>query len=286
MQPIRGATGQVTISGVVQPHRDMLTSRATGRQCVCYAVVGGLLSNAGDEREAACDFIVQDESGRALIVMDRFRLSLGALESGGLMNVLEADIDKVSATISDLKAEARSRHDASRREVDAKLREMKALATLLCAIRAHARGNVHVGKSLAAQERFIHERSQELKGADTQGRQSELGSMPARYVQSHETILREGDHVQVTGYATQEPDPTAAAGYRDRPRWTVVRAPEGGLLHVEGEGAEAAADILEAASEALLAPPAASASPPRNTSIGWLVFIAAAIVLALRVGLC
>jgi hypothetical protein len=278
---IAGATGNVRVKGIVLAAGEgCLTSPITKRPCVCFEVHGGL-ARSGSHQQGAQDFLVKDASGTALIVMDRFELALGSLERGEQMSVLEADISKVSLRLSDLKAKARTVRHAERRQVDGELRELKGLATLLCAIRAHARGNVHIGKTMEGQERYIQEGSKQYE------KHGELNVAPARYLRAFDTILSEGDAVEVTGNATQEPDPERAAGYRDRALRTVIRAPEGGVVCVSGEGAELAARAL--APQVDLAALARASQPEATSNKSmwlWGVALFALVVIAKYLEFC
>lgn len=273
--PIAGASGDVTIAGVVRSAGDApLTSPITKRACVCFEVHAGLFDGSATQRGAQ-SFLVEDATGTALVIMDHFELALGDLERGDTMNVLDADINKVSGRLSDLKAEARTVRPDERRKIDAELRELKGVATLLCAIRAHRRGKTHVGKTLAGQERFIRERSKQYEA------HGELAQMHTRHLQSYDTILAEGDTVQVEGLATQEPDPTRAAGYRGRAMRTVIRAPHDGAVRVCGEGSEAASAALAPGMAPL---PPAHPEPEKRASMRlWLLFaVGAAIALYIQ----
>ena len=166
-----------------------------------------------------------------------------------------------------------------RREVDAQLREMKGLATLLCAIRAHARGNVHVGKTIKGQAKYIQKNSKKYE--DAGGTQQ----IAARYLKSFDTVLTIGDAVTVSGVASQEPDPTAAGGYRDRATRTVIRAPDDGVVEVSGEGAEAAERALAPIENAA---PLATLGRPQgedNTAV-WLVLGVLIAIASVAIAAC
>jgi hypothetical protein len=278
--PIARADGEACIEGVARSSgAPPLVSSITRRSCLCWQAHGSLLDPASAEQSGAQDFYVEDESGRALVKTERAALALGHLERGGMLNVLDADIKQVAAQISDKRVAARAAASDARRAIDAELRELRRLATLLCAIRAHARGNLHIGKSLAEQERLIQERSAEAASSVA------LREMPARYLQSYDAVLCDGDRVRITGVVSREADPDGAAGgYRDRPLSVVISAPEGEEIHIAAEGgAELPEDVEPDSSQ-----PSAIAKPIAVERNWWpiCVLLAAAAAVASLARVC
>ena len=199
------------------------------RSCICYQVHAGVVNDATAEN--AQPFYLEDATGRALVEMDRYKLELGALVRQKQMAILSANINDVSRSISELKPKAS--HDS---RVRSQLRELRELATLLCAVRAHARGNIHHGKTLEGQARYIEKQSHKYR------QHSAARVVAAQFLGRFDTLLVDGQNARVTGEATLR---RASGGYRDGARELVIVAPKGEQIHVSGEGAAAAATALE-----------------------------------------
>jgi hypothetical protein len=274
--PIAEAEGEACIEGVVRSTgAPPLVSPVTRRRCIGWQVHGSLIER---ERGAtgAQDFYVEDDSGTALVITEHASLSLGAVERGGALDLLDVDIRKLEGTITDLRAAARAgkaRHD--------EVRPLRQLATVLYAVRAQARGLVHAGNSLEGQQRFIEERSAEVAATMASH------GMAARYLQSSDAVLCDGDRVRVAGLVRREVDPEGlVGGYREQATRVVVRAPEGDVVHIT---AEVALETAEGTWE-LVAPDSEdgdesdAVAPPQPTQMAWrawplwiLLFAAAAI---------
>lgn len=101
----------------------------------------------------------------------------------------------------------------------AERKRLRKLATLLSAIRAHARGNVHASANLAEQKRFI---DAQLHLIEPGG----LGTATLTKMVRLEFVLAPDDAVEVEGVfrkAPQPPELVAAQGYRERPTcWALV----------------------------------------------------------------
>jgi len=175
------------------------------------------------------------------------------------------------------------RDDPGDRALRAERRALRALATLLCAVRAHARGNVHVGGSLEGQERYIRERTPAVRGAE---RVRQL------MIERYETTLEEGQEITVEGVALRESvrDPDRARGYRDAPlraRWTPV-APPDDVVTVTGQGEAAPTRGPVAEERVRKRPPSEPSSPkaagsPGLAIVDWAVPVGVAAVIALVV---
>ena len=118
------------------------------------------------------------------------------------------------------------------------------VATLLCAIRAEARGNVHVGGNASGQRAWIEKNAALATGIG--------GRSLQRRQERFEVVLREGDAVEVEGALRREPLPSGmAGGYRDRTDcWAVGPGPDG-VVRVVGVGASAPVAETEVRKEAL-----------------------------------
>lgn len=230
------AEGAVTIEGVVRSSgAEPLVAPISKRACICYEVHSGLVG--GGAEEDAQPFYLEDDSGRVLVEMDSYALELGAIVRQKQMAVLDADINAVAQRLADLKTKARDIADhEDKRSAFAHVRQLKEVATLLCCIRAHARGNVHHGGDLAGQEKYIAAMSQKFS------QHGDTTEMPTQFLGQQDTVLLDGHAARVSGRAIGK---SAGAGYRDGARQLVIVAPEDGTIVVSGEGAADAARELQ-----------------------------------------
>lgn len=274
------AAGPTTIEGVVrQAEEAPLIAPLSGRACVCYEVHRGLLG--GMKSQDAQRFYLEYDGGRALVEMDRFRLELGSLARKQVLEVLDADINAIAMQLSDLKVRLRQAQGHRQSVLQKELRELKGLATLLCAVRAHARGNVHTGRTLEGQERFIAAQST-LYQAD-----GELRQIPSRYLEQFDTILAAGQRARVTGEARWGTGPSQ--GYRDGARQLIIFAPEDGEVLVEGQGAREAQRAMAKQSDAALAADEDALIVHRDTPDArwlWLAVAGATALSLLYVAVC
>jgi hypothetical protein len=147
------------------------------------------------------------------------------------LRVLDADIDEISNRLSRLKATMRSGVPAEQRKARPAQQRLRQLATLLCSIRAHARGRIHGGgRTHEEQAQLIRELSTKFKDAKDVKWAGSLQLDAPR----HEILLIEGAEVTVEGVGRWEPDPDPASAvhYREVPLRLVVRAPADGPLRV------------------------------------------------------
>ena len=276
-----GAT--VTVHGVVRLDPGAsLVSPLGQKPCAYYEVHRHLLDEgtlgSPDQRDAR-DFLLEDRSGRALVVMQDHRVLLAAERRKQAVDALDADIDELSARLRGLKDQLKGGGGGpGQRAVRTELEQGKALATLLCAIRAHARGKLHAARSLAEQEAFI------LRESARRSKQEDAGKRTVPVlIDRYEAALEEGQAVTVTGHASWEPDSSATGGYRERPKRLVLRAPAGGQLLVSTPAGATA--LVVASSDAGLQSMARRRRSPRvhaATLLPALGLAAALVVIALQ----
>jgi hypothetical protein len=208
-----------------------LSSPLGGRACAFYEVRGGLLERG---ETAARDFYVEDDSGRALVVMEDFRVRMAGRQQRRVIAALDADIQVISEQIRELKQQRSRGTPSEQRAALPRLKNLRRLATVLCAVRAHAHGKLHVGKNQQQQLDFIQRNSEAFRAEGSALRSTRLT------VRRHEVTLEQGFPVVVTGRCRLEParDPAAATGggYRGTAMQPTLRAPAGGELLVEGQG--------------------------------------------------
>lgn len=227
--PQEGETAR--IRGVVRAAGQTLRSKLNQAPCVYWDVRVGL----ADEPEATdvCAFWVEDASGeRFLVRSEGLDVDVRAQRAESLVQVVEQDIIAVSATIRALKETAKHGPVAQQGEANRERRRLAKVATLLCAVRAEARGNVHVGGDLAGQRAWI---AKHVHIAS-----NEAGATLQRREERFEVVLREGDAVEVEGQLRREPLPSGlGGGYRERTDcWAVGPGPSG-QVRVLGVGASA-----------------------------------------------
>jgi hypothetical protein len=231
--------GQIAqISGVVHLVDTSLCAPHDDRPCAYYEVRDGLAGRS--VRSEARSFVVEDHTGRALVVMEpeRHEVSLAGRSVKEAIAVLDADINELSERLHDMKQQMRNGSPSEQRELLPVIRRHRELATVLCAIRAHARGRTHIKGTLDEQEAYIRKTSAKFE-------ESEAKRAHKLFVERQEATLVEGQRVTVRGYFQWEPDPdptAAAGGYRSRPLRLTIRAPAGERLLVLGEGIERAAE--------------------------------------------
>ncbi len=211
-----------------------------GKPCVYWEKRKGMGSEAterGGER-----FWVVDGDERVLVPV----AELAELEAKGdwteeVVKIATSEIQAVSRELAELK-DLLKRKD--RPELRRRRKKLAKVATLLCSVKAHARGKVHGKGTLESQARWI-EKNKHLAG-DGPGKAT-IDKAVNRLV----VVLEPGDPVTVSGRFQREPVPPglgASGGYRDRPTCWVVRQ-----AHVVGQ--------REVAAEATLPSPDAKPAP-------------------------
>jgi hypothetical protein len=226
----------VTVTGEVRLGQ-ALTSPLGGKRCAYYAVHEHLLDEGqlGTPQEhAARDFVIEDASGRALVVMENHQVTIGAERRKQAVEALDADIHELSARLRELKDQLRAGGGPNHKALHAELMQKKRLATLLCTVRAHARGKLHAQRDLAEQEEYIVSESARYQQGEGVTRAASV------LVDRYEATIEEGLRVWVTGVAGWEPDPDVVRGYREQARRLVLRAPEGKALLVRTESVQTA----------------------------------------------
>lgn len=212
-----------------------LVSPLGEQECV-YWEINDSVGGDEPERFEVVDFWLEDATGRALVRGERLEVRARAEQREQTISVIDASIRDVSDRISWIKRQRRFAAGAEASKLNAEHRRLKKLATLLCAIGAHARGNVHVGGTRARQEVYIRERSARF-ASEAQGQRA-ISLMGEKF----ECVLQEGDEIEVSGLCVIEAVPPSlghGGGYRDAPTCLHVRAPAGRPLHVRGVGASA-----------------------------------------------
>jgi hypothetical protein len=225
-------SGRVRLAGT-----EPLVSPIGEKPCVYYEVRA---VEGEDSRRAAQDFLLEDETGLALVKADSLAVEAPPDAVREKLSVVDADIKEVSARLGELKETMRSGAPAEQRETLPRLRRLRELATLLCSIRAHARDRIHGGRgTLEDQAAYIRSTCAKFRGApDVEW----VGSFELETTR-HEVTLQEGARVTVEGTCRWEPDPDPAAArlYRQIPLRLVVRPLSDGAVRVSGELARAAA---------------------------------------------
>lgn len=257
----------VTLEGrICRALPTLLSSALSERPCV-YWEVNRAIGEGAPERFDACDFWIEDDSGRALVRAERVRVEARAERKEEMITNIDADLDLVQNRLKELKVLRREAGGNIAAELMSESRELRKLATLLCSIRAHARGSVHrSGGSLAGQERYIREQREHFQSGG-KGEKS-LKLVDERF----EVVLGEGEQIQVTGLCQREAVPAGlglGGGYRDLPTCLHIRAPHDGQLMVRGVGSAAPRALMKSRGSAL-------ASPMRSARLAWIGAAAAA----------
>lgn len=235
----------------------------SGRECVYWDTRGGLES--APRASGAVDFWLETASERVLVRADRLEVEAVAQRRQEVLGQVDHDIHEVSRRSRAVK-DALREGSGDAKALGRERKRLAQLATLLCAVRAQARGRVHVGGSLAGQSRWIAEHAKEITAGP--------GAKTLRLVVDQwETVIAPGDEVEIEGERALEPAPPGlghGGGYRERASIGVLRAPEGGALVVRG----AARPQLPSGRWAASAPPRSAPDP--STADRTLVAIVAA----------
>jgi hypothetical protein len=167
-----------------------------------------------------------------LVRAERLLLDAKAVREKQVLSVVETEIEDVSERIRELKRLQREAGGKSAREFNQERRRLAKVATLLCAVRAAARGRVHGKGTLESQAKWIEQNAHIARG----GPGSESVALT---VDRWEIAVEEGQRVEVEGQIAEEAIPATLAasdGYRSRPTARVLRAPRGLPLRVVGMG--------------------------------------------------
>ena len=248
------------VRGRIRRGGALLTSPLGERPCVCWELRDGLGDDAPGRHEAV-DFVLDDGSGTVVVRAGAIDLDARAVRREQLVETVERDLGELAVRQRALKR-AIKRSEGDLKRLHAERRQLAELVTLLCAMRAHARSRVHVGGSLAAQQRWIDEHAR--AAPSTEGLAS-LSLVAERW----EVALEEGDEIEVEGVCAREL--TASGGYRGQATELVLRAPPGGSIRVRGVGASAPVARPTRAPRGARGPaprpPRDQARPPHDRSI-------------------
>jgi hypothetical protein len=231
-----GASAQVT--GVVRvADPDLLDSPLSHEACVYWDVRRGV--GEAPERRDARDFWVGDDTGRVLVRAEGVRVNAKADRRETLIKRLEADIEVVSTRIKEVKRRMHGLTSDKRRELARERKRLAKIATVLCAIRADANGNIHVGGSPRGQRDWIASKRHLLEAEE--GLTSKEVEVEA---ERWEVVLAPGQRVSLQACFVMRPlpgnVPGAQGGYRGRASCLTAEPLEaGGVVEVRGEGAAA-----------------------------------------------
>lgn len=220
----RSATfrGRVCLAG-----KKILSAELSEKPCV-YWEVNESVSSGEPQRFDGLPFWLEDETGRVLVQPQSVDVAARAEGRSQAIAVVDANLNEVSERIRQIKAERRDAMGRRAKELLREHKKLKKLATFLCAIRAHARGNVHRGGTLEAQDRYLRNHASEHEGKAV-----ELIS------EQFEVTLQEGDEVEIRGLCVMARLPPGighSGAYRDAPMGLQVRAPVGRRLEIRGLG--------------------------------------------------
>ena len=228
-----------------------LRSKLSDRECV-YWDVRADAADAPLESDAQ-NFWVEDATGRALVRAGTLSVRLRQHRREDYLEQIVSDVDAVGVRIRELKDQLREQGPDHAR-LTAERRRLAKVATLLCAMRAEANGNVHLGGNANGQRAWI-ERNAHL--ADDGPGAASVKMRVKRRVERLEVALEVGQRVEVEGFAEVTPVPAGyggtSGGYRTAPTCLTLRADERPVL-VLGVG--------EAAPAPLEAPPARTTAAP------------------------
>lgn len=249
---------RVRVAGVVRASEPLLTSSLSNKPCVYWDVRRGL--HDPPSRSEAQRFWLEDESGRALVSVEGANVAAHAERQREVMRVAEADHEAASARIREIKDALKTVHGPEAARLHKERAALAKVVTLMLAIRAHARGRVHIAGTLSEQERWIREHV-----ADASDREA-----VKLMVESWEVVIEEGQRIEIEGVVgTEAMPPGALGGYRDRPTCVAIRAES-----VTGIGA-----LAPRAEEPVLPRTKKRASEFERAVIGILAALLAAAIL-------
>lgn len=221
------------VRGRVRRAAEPLISGLGKHACVYWDVRESLRSPPSER--GAQPFWLEDASGRVLVRAEALEVDARAERERTLVSAADSDVKVVSARLKELKDRLREQQGAGVKPLITERRRLAKVATLLCAIRAHARGNVHVGGTPAGQEAWIRKNSHLAEGGP--------GARTVKLaVDRWEVVVADGDEVELEGVFRVEPLPPdlgMGGGYRDRPTCLVARGELAAPLFLRGVGAAA-----------------------------------------------
>lgn len=221
---------RATIAGSVRAAREPIRAGLTDRACVYWEITTGLGTEPVER--GACPFWIEDESGKVLVLDAPLELDVRATRGEELFSVASADYDAISKRLREVK-DALKAAAGDAKALHAEKRKLAKIATLVCSVRAHARGRVHRGGSLANQQRWIE--------ANAAIANEGPGAATAKLAVSRwESALEVGGQIELDAIFEIQPVPPdlgPGGGYRDRPMCLVARPLETGAVRVRGVGA-------------------------------------------------
>lgn len=250
------------IRGRIRQAARELIQTADHRPCVYWDTRRDI--HATPDQHEGQPFWVEDASGdKILIRPESVQIVAAAEERKTLVETATSDLHAVTGRIRVLKDELRA-SGGTIKKLRSERKRLAKIATLLCAIRAHARGNVHASANLEEQQKFI-DANMALIQSDG------LGTATMKMmVHRLEVVLQPDDPVEVEGVFRVEPMPPdigGAQGYRERPACWTVRAGEKPAI-VVGVG-RVAPERTKSASTRAEAPSRSQASRPTPEHPPW-----------------
>ncbi len=271
-----GEGSVVKLAGVVRlAHDQPLRSQLKNKPAVCWEVREGLHDQA-KAREGQ-DFWVDTDQGPVLIVAQHLQLDARAERSVEVLAIVDAEIDDVSSRLREIKKEKRTKAGPGAAELNREQKRLAKVATLLCAIRAQARGRVHLSGTLASQQEWIRKNAHLAQGGPG-------GSSAQLAIEGWEIAIEEGQSVEVEGICLTEAIPPGLAstdGYRSRLTGLVMRGSEDSPLRVIGKGAIAASLTERGPRERVPEPPLVDPGKSLRWTLGVGLALVALLVWAL-----
>lgn len=219
-----------SVRGTVRAAGPLLTTDADSGVEYVYRDQRRGLEGEPTEREAV-PFWVEDASAKVLVHPEHLVVDTRAERRELVIEAANADIQAVSARIKVLKDQLRA--GSADPLVHEERRRLAKVATLLCAVKAHARGKVHLSGTLASQAEWIQKNQGLL--VDGEGRALEL------LAERFEVVLAPGMEVEVHATFRVGPMPAGMghSGYRDRPTCMMASGAADDPVRVVGIGAAA-----------------------------------------------
>ncbi len=199
------------------------------------------LDDAPREREGQ-SFWLEDGTGRVLVNGTALDVDARPQRRQAVLAAVETDLAALTSRLKTLKALRGKSQGTAERDLAAERARLSLAVTLLCAIRAQARGRLHLkGLSLHQQDRWIRDRAHLTEGGP--------GANATRLiVERWEVVLQEGQQVEVEGIVSIEPAPSELArgtSYRDVATISVLRPAHADGVRVTGLGAVAPPTVEE-----------------------------------------
>ncbi|MCB9595196.1 MAG: hypothetical protein H6719_20935 [Sandaracinaceae bacterium] len=220
------------VEGVVRSAVEPLRSALLERPCVYWDVRRGL--GHEPERREASWFWLEDETGKILVRTDALEVDVRASRAKEILETVSADHQALSDSLARLKQQLKGATGEEAKRVRAKQRELAAVVTYLLAVRAQAKGKIHLGGSTLDQQRRWIERNAPRTRPGEAARTIELT------VDRYEVVLADGDRVVAEGVIATEPVPAGLAtggGYREQPTARILGPGRDGVVRVVGVGA-------------------------------------------------